>query len=331
MCKTYISVIELYKISIESDNLRLLEWSGLSIIKDDSQGQLFSLDLLFALIPFAIILALVASDMDNVMYMVEDAVFQGSSDRVAADTVNTLLKTSGQPTTWEQTGSATVAGLAPNGANNIPILGTIFAAKVGALSSTDIQKMVGNNYGFFLNITTMDGSTSLRNLSSIGGYNDSASDIVKVERDSLYSNVVYSIVGQIKGSGVSRPYNTWTFNCFQTNYNSNISYDYWIVVNNSVNPGYNASSVTVTINNGTMALQNASGNAYNIVATKINSSFLNLNPGAPVLNTITVNANATNGAYMDFYIIQVPKNSGGITLASKDQIACKVNFYLWKL
>lgn len=322
MFKTYISVIKLYKISVVSDNLILWGWSNLRRISDDSRGQLFSLDLLFALIPLVLVLGMVASDMDNVMYLIQDTVFRGSTDRVAADTLNTLLETSGQPITWESTGNPTVVGLAPYGLNGIPQAGWIAAAKLDALTPDEVQSLVGNSYGFYFNVSYIDNTTSpptYKLLKSLGNYNGNATDIVKVEKVALYSKVVYSIVDQIKGSGIQRSYNTYTVNCFQTNNNSNQSYDYWIMVNNH---GFTPGSVSVNINNGTINLQNSS-------SVKINSTFLYLNPGSPAANTVSVVANGTSNSYMDFYIIQVPKNTSSVSLNDANQAYCRVDLYLW--
>lgn len=330
MYQTYINVVEVNKLLINVSMNILWERKNLGLISDDSRGQLFSLDLLFALIPLVLVLGIVASDMDAVMNLVQDTVFQGSTERVAADTVNTLLETSGQPTYWEQNGSATIAGLAPCDSNGVPIEGVISTAKLSALTSSDVQKIVGNNYGFYLNISEIDNSTfpvsyrSIRSISSDGsGINSTTPNIVKVEKTALYSNVVYSIIGQIKGSGTSRSYNTPTFNCFQTNSFSNQTYDYWILIDNN---GYAASNVTVTINNGTVNLQNSSGTSTFL--TLINSTFLNLNSSTPVADSVTVTASGKPDSYMDFYIVQMPK---GVTPASgeEDQKSCRFEFYLW--
>ena len=302
----------------------------MGLISGDSRGQLFSLDLLFALIPLVLVLGMVASDMDNIMYFVQDTVFQGSTDRVAVDAMNTLLETSGQPTYWEQTGTATIAGLAPCDSNGVPIEGMISTAKLSALKPADVQKIVGDNYGFYLNISEIDNTTHpvsykpLRTVSSGGsGFNNTAPNIVKVEKTALYSDVVYSIIGQIKGSGTSRSYNTATFNCFQTNDLYNQTYDYWVLINNS---GYTAANVTVTINNGTVTLQNSSDTST--LLTMINSTFLNLNSGNPVTNTVTVTANGNPDSYMDFYIVQVLKGTNA-TSSEEDQKSCRFEFYLW--
>ena len=80
--------------------------------------------------------------------------------------------------------------------------------------------------------------------------------------------------------------------------------------------------MSVNINNGTINLQN-------FAPVKINSSFLYLNPGNPGANTVSVVANATSGSFMDFYIVQVPKNTTNVSLSDTNLAYCRVDLYLW--
>lgn len=292
----------------------------MGLISGDSRGQLFSLDLLFALIPLVLVLGMVASDMDNIMYLVQDTVFRGSTDRVAADTVNTLLNTPGQPNNWEQSASTRIAGIAKiDSTNNQTIAGTISSAKLSALTESDVQNITGSNYGFCMNITSLDGNTSFKTLSTGGGgYNSSASDIVRIEKVALYSrfDVVSSIVGQIRGSGSIRPYSSPP-NQFQVSSYYNSTYNYWILVNNS---GYTSANVTIN-SNPPIVMTNLS-QAY-----KINSSYL------LSINTVTVNAGASTGNSMNLYIIQVPNSITNVTdVSNLNNIlpqGCRFVFYLW--
>ncbi len=43
---------------------------------DDPRGFIISLDLLFAIIPLTIVLGMVSADMGNILYEIEDTVFQ---------------------------------------------------------------------------------------------------------------------------------------------------------------------------------------------------------------------------------------------------------------
>lgn len=325
MFQTYICFIELYKILIDVHTTILWERNKLGLIKDDSRGQLFSLDLLFALIPLVLVLGIVASDMDNIMYLVQDTVFQGSTDRVAADTLNTLLETSGQPSDWEQTNaSSRIVGLAKLDSNGRPLEGTVSPSKLAALTETDIQNLVGDNYGFCLNVTTIDGSTVLRNISTGGlGYNSSASNVVRIERVALCSKLETPsyLKGQIIYTGQTRTYTAPSFN---TSYYYGQTYNYWILMLN--NTGF--TSATVTINNNMINLNNLA-NPY-----PINSSFLNMNSSSPsqfYSNTVTVNATGSFGSSMDFYIVQAPKDvaNSSINYNTVNPNPSRFIFYLW--
>ena len=73
----------------------------MGLLSLDSWGYALSLDLLLAIIPLTLVMGFVAADMDNILYQTGDAVFRSSMDRVASDTVSTLLETSGTQNNWE--------------------------------------------------------------------------------------------------------------------------------------------------------------------------------------------------------------------------------------
>ena len=297
--------------------------------KDDSSGQIFSIDLLIALIPITLVIGMVAADMDNMFYLVQDTVYRGTTDRVASDTVNTLLATSGTPPTWEQTNSSTrIVGLAKYDFNKgSPIEGTISSAKADALNAADIQNIVGDNYGFYMKISIIDNTSSpvsYTSIYSLGTLNNSANDIVRIERVALYSklNVVSQIIGQIRGVGATRQY-TNPPDQFPTSYFYTQNYDYYVLFNNH---GY--SQANVTINNQTMIINNLN-QAY-----KINSSSLKYNQTTPdkmYNNTVLISAIAAPGNSMDAYIVQVPTGTSTdiITLNNVQPKSSRIEFYLW--
>ena len=304
----------------------------MGLISGDSRGQLFSLDLLFALIPLVLVLGMVASDMDNIMYLVQDTVYRGSTDRVASDTLNTLLETSGQPNNWEQNNNSTsrIVGLAKCDANGNPVEGTISPAKLGALRELDVQNIVGNNYGFYLTITTMDENTILENLSTNGlGYNNSASDIVRVERVVLYAklDVVSELKNDIRNTGTPRTY-TSPPKPFQTNNVYLNTYDYYALI---VNRGYDSGSVDI---NGQTAVNHnnfhGSNTRYTNIVVPIDASILK-NQTALQYNSVSVTTESKPGASFDVYIIQAPKGTdpGEISLENVKPKYSRVVLYLW--
>ena len=116
-------------------NAHIHEFGGikLGLLRKDSGGQIFSLDLLLALIPIALIIGMAAADMDNMLYLTQGAVFQSSTERAASDTVHALLETSGSPIDWEMTGNPRIAGLAEyDQIKSVPVEGTVDAIKLGA-------------------------------------------------------------------------------------------------------------------------------------------------------------------------------------------------------
>ena len=205
----------------------------LGIIRRDSRGYALSLDLLLALIPLTIILGMVGADMDNMLYNVQDTVFRSSMDRVATDTVNALVSTSGTPLDWEKSPvtSSTVIGLANYDINNKPIESSISASKFTTASvnfntqgnNSALQRMIGTNYGFFVNVTTVGDHQPM---GTIGNQPDStAKDIVRIERVVIFTK--YASISSLKNMG---PYIPYTVPAFNTSYNSTQNYDYWILM-----------------------------------------------------------------------------------------------------
>lgn len=298
----------------------------MGFILNDSRGQIFSLDLLFALIPLVLVLGMVASDMDDVMYLVQDTVFRGSTERVAADTVNTLLVTSGQPVTWEQSANANVAGLAKYDYNKRKSLeGTISAAKLFLLQDSDIQKLVGNDYKFYMNVTLKDGTL----IDSFGTYNSSAYDIVRIERVALYEklDVVSELKDATRDPGIPEVYSSPP-DPFPTNQYYLDTYDYWVLV---VNRGYD--SVTVEINNNVVVSpNNFQGHAtrYANFTIPINETTL-MHQTNMMNNNVVVRTPSNPHSEIDIYIIQAPRGmpQNQITLDAITPKECRVLFYLW--
>lgn len=308
----------------------------MGLIGGDSRGQLFSLDLLFALIPLVLVLGMVASDMDSITYLIQDTVYRGSTERVAADTLNTLLETSGDPTTWEQNGSVNVVGLAKYDSDRgVPLEGTVAATKLTALNVSNMQMLVGSNYGFYLNVTTIDDSTILKSIgtdnvgASGAGINNTASDVVRVEKVANYAklDVLSSLKDGIRDAGVPRIY-TSPPNPFPTDtFYLNI-YDYWVLV---VNRGYD--SATVDINSNTVVKGNnfnGQNTRYTNITEQIDESFLK-NMTTLQDNTVTVRTVSNPGASMDVYIIQAPKGTpeDQISLDNIKPRPCRVILFMW--
>lgn len=82
--------------------------------KTDKRGQVFSLDVLLALIIITVILGISADAMDMVSYKAQDYSSRISLERVTTDAADMLIKSSGSPDNWEEykIKGGTVPGLA---------------------------------------------------------------------------------------------------------------------------------------------------------------------------------------------------------------------------
>ena len=70
--------------------------------KKDKKAQIFSLDVLLALIIITVILGISADAMDMVSYKAQDYSSRLSLERITADAADTLIKSSGSPDKWEE-------------------------------------------------------------------------------------------------------------------------------------------------------------------------------------------------------------------------------------
>ncbi len=288
---------------------------------DDERGFLLSMDLLIALIPLTILLGMMVADMDNVLYTVQSGVYQSSLERVGADTVNTLIKTSGSPYDWEEIGTPDVVGLARyDTKKDAPEQNTLSPNKIVKLKKSDIQNLIGPKYDFYLDISTVNES---RTIKRVGTLNESAPNVVRIERFVLSSNleVLDSIEKTIRDAGQSRPY-TMTF---QTSASSIEIYDYYILI---VNWGYD--SVEVFVNNNTVVNSSQVITETSELPLEINETYLK-NEDDFQDNSVTVTPTSTPGASMDVYVVAVPKNTSSTEITHKNVEAnyCRFIFYIW--
>ena len=298
----------------------------------DSRGYALSLDLLLALIPLTIILGMVGADVDNMLYNMEDTVFRGSTDRVANDVMAQLLETSGDPVNWESNGTPTippVPGLAIYDSKG-PLEGTIDTGKLPSLNQTNFKNLVGEGYGYYFKVTDVKTNAIIK---TIGSYNSSAREVVRVERTALYSNL--KIVSQAKDliryTGTPRVYSSPP-DPFPTNSYYLQIYDYWVVV---INRGY--SSATVNINNEKVFDQN------NMDGSQASPTTLKqqIDTTDNILynetyfrdNSVDVRGTSKPGSSMDVYIVQVPKGTPeeDVNIDSVVPRKVRVELFIWVL
>lgn len=294
----------------------------MGFMDDDSRGFLISLDLLIAIIPLTILMGMMVTDMDNMFYTLQSTVYQSSLERVGADTVNTLIKTSGSPYNWEETGSPPqIVGLARyNTTKQMPQQNYLTPFKLAALKESYIQNLTGPDYRFFLNISTTNGS---RPIKTVGTYNDSAPNIVRIER--LVRGSGFEIVAEIKddirGTGTPLEYRRY----FQTNNASIEAYDYFVLV---INRGYD--SAEATINGYTVVQQDTIKKDVTRYVNKIDDTYLENEPNF-LTNTLWVRSQSTPGNSMDVYVIAAPKGTpeDEISLENIQGSNLRLIFYIW--
>jgi hypothetical protein len=306
----------------------------LRLFKRDSRGYALSLDILLALIPITLVLGMVATDMGNVMYEAQDTIYRSSLERVSADTVNTLLKTSGDPYNWEtlNISQVEVVGLAKyDPVNKEPLEYVISPQKLGTLNATgssNIQSMIGNQYGFSILITSIKTpQTVIWNMTSTGGTTkENAKDVVTVQRDVLYG--AYDIVSSIEGAthDGGKPEDWTAKDPFPTNKNYLQIYDYYVLI---IDRGVTSTSVWV---NGVQVMSEndfKGHDKYTNWTFPIPSNILQ-NQTAFQYNQFQLKKVASGGD-MDAYVIQVPKGTpqGQITFDSTKAQKYLFQFYAW--
>lgn len=297
-----------------------------------------SLDLLLALIPITIMLGLVAANMGNIMYDTQDTIYRSSLERVSADTVNTLLKTSGDPYNWETNPSqVNVVGVAQyDPSNKNPIEYTLSTKKMAMLKSTigqaKTQSMLGDQYGFLITLSPVNSTgTIIWNLTSTGTPKESAKDIVKIERNVLYNPFDSDVLSSIKNAGHGadggkpKDYDSKPFPTSQ--YDLEI-YDYYILIFNR-----GVTSTSVYINQYQVMSENdfKGHDKYSNWTIPIPEAYLkdgvNLENNFLYLKKVTSKPTTD----MDAYVIRVPKGTSpsDITAANALPQSYRFQFYAW--
>lgn len=120
--------------------------------KKEEKAQIFSLDVLLALIVLTVILGISADAMDTVSYKSQDYASRLSLERTATDAADMLVKSSGSPDNWEhyEVNNNTIPGLAKKEAC-ITVPNTLSIVKVLKLKSEYSRLMYGNVIPYSVN------------------------------------------------------------------------------------------------------------------------------------------------------------------------------------
>lgn len=161
-----------------------------------SRAQLFTLDLLLALIPLTIVLGISANAMGGVVTQVQEYAVGYSIQRAANDAADTLAKTPGVPINWNSTNPPTVPGIAyydPTENDTVPLL--LDESKVAVLNVTHVNQLLNNRYPYFnLTIRGLE-NTALNITVCSNGTKTTVTDLAVVERNLLYN--VLRVLGEL--------------------------------------------------------------------------------------------------------------------------------------
>ncbi len=303
-------------------------------LKGDSGGYALSFDLLLALIPLTIAMGLIAANMGNIMYDSQDTIYRSSLERVSADTVNNLLKTSGDPYNWEtlNTSQIKVVGLAKYDPVNLkPKEYVISPQKLGKMNATgpqSVQSIIGDQYGFSIIISSIQSpQTIIWNMTTSNGTSkENAKDVVTVQRDVLYG--AFEIVSDIKGAthDQGKPEDWTARDPFPTNKDYLLTYDYYVLI---IDRGVTSTSVWI---NGVQVMNEndfKGHDKYTNWTFPIPANILQ-NQTAFQFNSFMLKKVASGGD-MDAYVIQVPKGTPQ-NIITYDSIRAQrylFQFYAW--
>ncbi len=160
----------------------------------NNKAQLFTLDLLLALVPLTLVLGMSANAIAGVTTQIQDYSTTYAFYVRTNDALDVLVKTSGVPVDWEDSGNISLVGLAAwDSTNNKPISNYIDAWKYYSLNSSDLVNLLStSNYNlsiYLYNISSYNISNfSLPNYGAPVPAN--ATEITSVERIALIDNML---------------------------------------------------------------------------------------------------------------------------------------------
>ncbi|KZX17615.1 hypothetical protein [Methanobrevibacter filiformis] len=169
-------------------------------LKEDNKGNLFTIDMLIAIVFLVLIVGITANIMDQTNEKINDHVARGSIEKIAIETVDNLIKTPGSPDKWEYESihANTIPGLALK--KDKVILNTISFRKLIALSrdyDNLVNKRIFNNdIKSTIAIYPLNSNIEPITIGNINENLNSVSEIASVNRtiqcDYLSENVLLS-------------------------------------------------------------------------------------------------------------------------------------------
>lgn len=158
----------------------------------NNKAQLFTLDLLLALVPLTLVLGMSANAMGGVVTQIQEYAYFYSMQRQVSDAADVLIKTPGVPPNWNVTNPPTTIGLAKyNQSENRIYPHVLDSEKIGAVNSGSLQQLLKGYRYFNLSIQSVNESVAFSKVLS-NGSKASVSNIVVIRRNAFFSNATNS-------------------------------------------------------------------------------------------------------------------------------------------
>lgn len=158
----------------------------------NNKAQLFTLDLLLALVPLTLVLGMSANAISGVAAQIQEYAYFYSMQRQASDAADVLVKTPGEPPNWNLTTAPTTAGLAKYDQSENRIYSHVLdSEKVAAMNGSYVQQLLKGYTYFNLSLQSINESVTFSKVWSSGSRAD-VSNIVVVRRNAFLSNVTNS-------------------------------------------------------------------------------------------------------------------------------------------
>ncbi|MFQ6136817.1 MAG: hypothetical protein ACE5PM_06525 [Candidatus Hydrothermarchaeales archaeon] len=289
----------------------------------DRRAQLFTLDLLLALVPLTIMLGMSANAMAGVTTQIQEYAYGYSMKRVTNDAADVLVKTAGEPPTWNSSNTPTTVGLALY-EENASTTNILDSDKVKDMSSTYLTNLLPNFQYYNLSITSLEDPTFSTSWTS--GTRTNVSDIVVAERRALLEIEKLEDAIHYKAYGGYTATSACTTGCatyeiyemsFSVEPGDLSYYKYWFVANR--NDTSQTADVYLNTNQSCYCTLTDTDAKYKDIT---DATFLgNMTPDLTEGNTyyVYVTVEGTSPAlYYDYYVIKAPSTipEGSISLGN---------------
>ncbi|MDI6654534.1 MAG: hypothetical protein QME59_01440 [Candidatus Hydrothermarchaeota archaeon] len=149
----------------------------------NNKAQLFTLDLLLALVPLTIALGMSATAIGGIVTQIQEYAYFYSMQRQAGDAADVLIKTPGVPPDWNATNLPNTPGLAVYSCNRA-MPNFLDYDKITALSGTLLSRLFGSNTNVYFEVVNLQTNSTIKTLTyNVTGVPiGSAANVFVVER-----------------------------------------------------------------------------------------------------------------------------------------------------